>query len=169
MLLSLALLALITSPQTPDPTLPPANAQVRTTVVGRGVQIYRCTAQFGGLPGRSSEWTFEAPEATLLDPSTHQPVGTHSAGPTWTWKDGSAITGTVLQTRPSGNPMNIPWLLIETQSTGAAAGELTDVTLVRRSDTQGGATPTTGCDTEHLHGIVRVPYQATYTFYTTSK
>jgi Protein of unknown function (DUF3455) len=169
MLLSLALLALITSPQTPDPTLPPADAHVQNAVVGRGVQIYRCTAKFGGLTSGSFEWAFEAPDATLLDPSTHQPVGTHSAGPTWTWNDGSSITGTVLQTQPSSDPANIPWLLITTQSIGAAAGELADVTLVRRSDTQAGIAPKTGCDMGHLHSIVRVPYQATYTFYTTSK
>jgi hypothetical protein len=168
MLLSLALLALITSPQTPDLTLPPADAHVQTTVVGLGVQVYRCAAQPGAQSG-SFKWTFEAPEATLFDPSTHQPMGTHSEGPTWTWNDGSAITGKVLQTRPSSDPANIPWLLLETHSTGAAAGKLAGVTLVRRSDTQAGAAPTTDCDAQHRDNVVRVPYQATYTFYTTSK
>ncbi len=52
-------------------------------------------------------------------------------------------------------------------ATGTAAGTLTDVTLVRRSDTQAGV-PTMGCDAVHQNNEVRVPYQATYSFYTTT-
>lgn len=163
MFLSLALFAFIASPQTADPTLPPANAHVKATVVGLGVQVYQCTPQDGGY-----QWTLQMPEATLFDPATHQAVGTHSTGPAWTWNDGSAITGKLLQKRPSDNPANIPWLLVETHSTGAATGMLADVTLVRRSDTQAGVPPS-DCDAVHQNNIVRVPYQATYTFYTTSK
>lgn len=163
MFLSLLLFALIASPQTADPTLPPANAHVKTTVVGLGVQVYQCTPQDGRY-----QWTLQMPEATLFDPATHQAVGTHSTGPAWTWNDGSAITGKLLQKRPSDNPANIPWLLVETHSTGTATGMLADVTLVRRSDTQAGVPPS-GCDAVHQNNIVRVPYQATYTFYTTSK
>jgi hypothetical protein len=163
MLLSFILLALITSPQISDPTLPPADAHVKATVVGLGVQVYLCASQ-----GSSYQWTLQMPEATLFDPATHQAVGTHGVGPTWTWKDGSAITGKVLEKRPSSNPANVPWLLVETHSTGAADGMLADVTLVRRSDTQAGVPPT-GCDAVHQNNVVRVPYQATYTFYTTAK
>ncbi len=65
-------------------------------------------------------------------------------------------------------PLNVPWLLLETHSTGTASGMLADVTLVRRSDTQAGVPPM-ACDAEHQNNEVRVPYQATYTFYTTSK
>jgi hypothetical protein len=163
----LALLAFIVSPQTPDPTLPPAKAHVKTTAVGLGVQVYRCTAPVDAPA--NFKWTYLAPEATLFDPTTHQPVGTHSAGPTWTWNDGSAIEGKVVQTRPSDVAGSVPWLLLETHSTGAASGELAGVTLVRRSDTQAGAAPSTGCDAAHQDNMLRVPYQATYTFYTTTE
>jgi hypothetical protein len=166
MLVAIALLALI-APQSPDPTLPPSSAHVKATAVGLGVQIYRCTAP-ADAPS-NFQWNFEAPEATLFDPSTHQPVGAHGAGPKWTWKDGSEITGKVLQKRPSETAGNVPWLLLETHSTGVASGELTGVTLVRRSDTQAGAAPATGCDAAHQNIVLRVPYQATYTFYTTSE
>lgn len=166
MLLSIALLALIVSPQTPDPTLPPANAHVKTTAVGLGVQVYRCTAP-ADEPA-NFKWTHVAPEATLFDPTTHQPVGTHSAGPTWTWNDGSAVVGKVVQTRPSDVAGSVPWLLLEAHSTGAISGELAGVTLVRRSDTQAGAAPAAGCDAAHQDNMLRVPYQATYTFYTTN-
>ena len=176
MLLSIALLGLMALPQatasshaasssqTPDVTLPPANARVKATVVGLGVQVYQCSAKEGGYA-----WTLEMPEATLFDPATHQPVGTHGEGPTWTWMDGSAVTGEVLQTRASDVAGSVPWLLLETHSTGAANGELADVKLVRRSETQAGAVPATGCDAVHQNIVLRVPYQATYTFYTTSE
>src|ERR1700679_1716603 len=163
MLLSLALLALIVSPQTPDPTLPPADAHVKATAVGLGVQVYRCAPQ-----GDTFQWTLDGPVATLFDPATHQPVGTHSTGPTWTWNDGSSITGKVLQKRAASDPANLPWLLLETNSASTTTGMLSDVTLVRRSDTQAGVPPMV-CDSVHQNNEVRVPYKATYTFYTTTK
>jgi hypothetical protein len=167
MLPSIALLALIALPQTTDPTLPPANAHVKIIAVGLGVQVYRCAA----VPNTSAsfQWTYDSPEATLFDPATHQPVGTHSAGPTWTWKDGSAIEGKVTQKRPSDVAGSVPWLLLEAHAVGSTTGELSGVTLVRRSDTQAGAAPSTGCDAAHQNNMLRVPYQATYTFYTTSE
>ena len=167
MLSSIALLALIALPQTTDPTLPPANAHVKLTAVGLGVQVYKCAAP-PDAPA-NFQWIFDSPEATLFDPATHQPVGSHSAGPTWTWKDGSSIEGKVLQKHPSGVAGSVPWLLLEAHPVGSTTGELTGVTIVRRSDTQAGAAPATGCDATHQNNVLRVPYQATYTFYTTSE
>ncbi len=163
MLLALILLSLLPPQQTPDPTLPPADARVKVTAVGLGVQVYQCSPQNGAY-----QWTLQMPVATLFDPKTHQAVGTHSEGPTWTWNDGSVITGKVIQKQPSPDPANVPWLLLATHSTTATTGMLSDVTLVRRSDTQAGV-PTMGCDAVHQNNSVRVPYKATYTFYTTSK
>jgi hypothetical protein len=163
MLRSLVLFALISMQQAPDPTLPPPDAHVKVTAVGVGVQVYRCSPQDGGY-----QWVLEMPVAKLFDPTTHQAVGTHSVGPTWTWNDGSSITGKVLQKRAASDPINAPWLLLQTHSTGTATGMLADVTLVRRSDTQAGVPPM-ACDAVHQNNEVRVPYQATYTFYTTSK
>ncbi len=111
-------------------------------------------------------WVFQAPEANLYDRSTHQQVGTHSAGPTWTWTDGSAITGKVIQTQPSSKADAIPSLLLETHPTGSTTGALSNITLVRRSDTQAGAAPKDGCDAQHAGITLRVPYAAIYTFYT---
>ncbi len=163
MLQSLLLFVLISLQQPLDPTLPPPDAQVKATAVGLGVQVYKCAPQDGGF-----QWVLEMPVAKLFDPATHQEVGTHSVGPTWTWNDGSSITGKVLQKRAAVDPTNVPWLLLETHSTGTATGILANVTLVRRSDTQAGVPPK-ACDAEHQNNEVRVPYQATYTFYTTSK
>lgn len=163
MLRSFAFLTLMSLLQAADPTLPPAGAHLNFTAVGLGVQVYKCAPQDG-----SYQWILEMPVAKLFDPSTHQALGTHSVGPTWTWNDGSSITGKVIQKRPSSDPANLPWLLVSTHSDGTTVGVLSNITLVRRSDTQAGV-PTMACDAEHQNNEVRVPYQATYTFYTTSK
>src|ERR1700679_274230 len=109
----LPILAAILS-QTPDITLPPATAQVRFTADGLGTQVYACTAKDNAFA-----WIFQEPQADLFDHKTHQHICTHTAGPTWTWNDGSAITGKVLQTKPSADPAAIPWLLLETHSNGS--------------------------------------------------
>jgi len=164
MLHTFALLALLASPQTPDATLPPASAHVRYTVIGHGVQIYQCTASSDAADA-TFQWTLQAPEAALFDPATKQQVGTHSVGPTWTWNDGSAITGKVLQKQSSPDTTAIPWLLLEAHASGDKTGALTGIAFVRRSDTQAGVAPATGCDAAHRDNLLRVPYQATYTFY----
>ncbi len=163
MLASLVLLALLMPGQSQDPTLPPRDAHLTATAVGLGVQVYRCAPQHG-----TYEWTLEMPIARLFDPATRQPVGTHSVGPAWTWADGSSITGEVIARRPAANPANLPSLLVRTHPTGQATGVLTAVTLVRRSNTQAGV-PTMGCDAVHQNNEVRVPYQATYSFYATGQ
>jgi hypothetical protein len=160
--LSIALFAAAFQPQAADITLPPATAHVRFVADGLGVQVYACTVKDNAFA-----WVFREPQADLFDPKTHQPIGTHTAGPTWTWSDGSAITGKVLQTKPSADPANIPSLLLETQSAGTA-GALAGITYVRRSDTQAGASPTSACDAEHNGNIAKVPYKATYTFYSSN-
>jgi len=159
--LLIAALLLIAQTPTADPTVPPATAHAVFTVDGVGVQIYRCTPQ----PGGTFTWAFEAPEAKLLDRNTHEQIGSHSAGPTWTWTDGSAITGKLLQSKPSGDPAVIPWLLLETHPTGEIKGALSGITFVRRSETQAGGAPSYGCDAERANTLIRVPYGAIYTFY----
>jgi len=47
----------------------------------------------------------------------------------------------------------------------ARTGILTTVDFIRRSDTHGGIAPTTGCDAQHVNENARIPYTATYTFY----
>ena len=139
-----------------DATQPPAGARVRYTVNGVGVQIYACTA--------SGRWVLQEPKADLLDPETKKHVGTHSKGPIWVWADGSILLGEVLGQQPAAG--SIPWLLLSVQSTGKQ-GALSDIAFVRRSDTQGGAVPASApCDASSVDDVLRVPYAATYTFYT---
>jgi hypothetical protein len=151
--LSLATVALAQNPTTPPPSEHPI-----LTVTGKGVQIYTCQQSAAG-----PQWTFQAPEATLIDTSG-KPVGTHGAGPIWKSNDGSTVKGELLQKSASPEARSIPWLLLKAVSP-SGSGIMTRVEYIRRSDTHGGASPATGCDAQHLNAISRVPYTATYTFY----
>jgi Protein of unknown function (DUF3455) len=163
MRLSVAFAALLLLPigtRAQDHTIPPdPSVTPLPPVTGKGAQIYRCQQQQG-----APAWVFVAPEATLY--AGTETVGTHGAGPSWRWKDGSAITGKLLITQPSADRGSIPWLLLAASPAidSTPTGMLAHVTYVRRSDTHGGMPPT-GCDARHLGAVARVPYAATYTFY----
>ena len=55
----------------------------------------------------------------------------------------------------------VPWLLLKGVKFDGT-GVLSKVELVRRSETKGGAAPGGACD---VGALTRVPYEATYTFY----
>jgi hypothetical protein len=141
-----------------NPTEPPASQHAILTVTGKGVQIYTCQQSAAG-----PQWVFQAPEAKLLDASGN-PIGTHGAGPIWKSNDGSTVKGELLQKVDSPDATSIPWLLLKAVSP-SGSGIMTRVEYIRRADTHGGSSPTTGCDAQHLNAISRVPYTATYTFY----
>ncbi|WP_433974227.1 DUF3455 domain-containing protein [Tunturiibacter lichenicola] len=137
---------------------PPSTQHPILTVTGKGIQIYICQQGPSG-----PEWLFQAPEANLTDASGN-PAGTHSAGPAWNSKDGSSVKGVVLVKAASSDPNSIPWLLLRA-SGASGTGIMTKVEFIRRSDTHGGVAPATGCDAQHINTSARVPYRATYTFY----
>jgi hypothetical protein len=140
-----------------DPTSPPTEAKAFLTLKGVGVQIYTCKDQSAG-----PAWAFVAPEAKLFNHAAE--AGTHSAGPTWTLKDGSQVKGQVIATKLSPDVDAVPWLLLRA-SDASGSGTFGQVRYIRRSDTFGGKAPTTGCDATHLGATDRVAYTATYTFY----
>jgi hypothetical protein len=139
-------------------TEPPPSQHAILTVTGKGVQTYLCQQAAGG-----PTWIFQAPEATLTDASGST-VGTHGAGPIWRSQDGSTVKGDLLQKSASPEPNAIPWLLLKAVNP-TGSGIMTKVEFIRRSNTHGGNAPTTGCDAQHLATPVRIPYTATYTFY----
>jgi hypothetical protein len=130
-----------------------------TALVGKyaakDVQIYVCRAK-----GAATEWSFEAPEAALVD-SEGRPLARHYAGPTWEAADGSKIVGTVLATEPSPKAGAIPWLLLSTKS--SASGVLAGVRFVQRDNASGGVGPTGACPTVRTEQ--RVGYTAEYILY----
>jgi Protein of unknown function (DUF3455) len=151
-------LSLASTATAQNQTEPPSTQHVILTVTGKGTQIYICQQSLSGI-----QWVFQAPEANLTGASGN-PAGTHSAGPTWNSKDGSSVKGEVLVKADSTDPNSIPWLLLKAHA-AAGTGVMTKVEFIRRSDTHGGVAPATGCDAQHLNTGVRVPYTATYTFY----
>jgi hypothetical protein len=153
-----ATLSLAAAARAQNPTEPPASQHPILTVTGKGVQIYTCQQTATG-----PQWVFQAPEATLIDASGND-VGTHGVGPIWKSKDGSTVKGDLLQKAASPEPTAIPWLLLKATS-ASGPGIMTKVEFIRRSDTRGGIAPAAGCDAQHLSTVSRIPYTATYTFY----
>jgi hypothetical protein len=122
---------------------------------GEGVQIYIC--------GRDDTWAWKlkGPEATLFD-EHHRAIGKHFAGPKWRLDDGSEVQGKLIASVPQTG--TIPWLILSAVSTGGEGG-LSSVNFVRRTETEGGLAPSTGCDAQHADAEVRIPYSAAYRFY----
>ncbi|MCU1318639.1 MAG: hypothetical protein JWP98_157 [Edaphobacter sp.] len=149
---------LVTTANAQSSTEPPQGQHAILSVLGRGVQMYTCQQANGTL-----QWVFQAPEATLYDAGSAK-VGTHGAGPAWTYKDGSSVKGEVVKKSAAPEPGAIPWLLLKASGVDGN-GLLSKVEFIRRFDTHGGEASTVGCDVQHLNSISRIPYAATYTFY----
>jgi hypothetical protein len=124
---------------------------------GEGVQIYTC------VQATDWSWKLKAPDATLFD-ARHQAIGKHFGGPTWRLDDGSEVQGKVLESKQQAG--TIPWLILSAKPTGGE-GVLSHVDAVRRTETDGGLAPSTGCDAQHAGVEVRVPYSAAYSFFDT--
>jgi hypothetical protein len=137
----------------------PSTATLVLQARGEGVQIYAC------VKDADWSWKLKAPEATLLD-QDGKAIGKHFAGPTWRLTDGSEVQGKLLKVQQQ--PGTIPWLIVSARSTGGE-GRLSQVDVVRRTETQGGLAPSTGCDAAHAGAEVRIPYSATYSFFDTRK
>jgi hypothetical protein len=138
-----------------DATLPPTNEHAVLTVQGRGVQIYSCNLVSGTV-----QWVFVAPAARLFDKDGVE-VRTHGDGPVWHLQDGSSVYGQVVTKSPSPVTGAVPWLLLKGVKFDGT-GVLSKVEFVRRTETKGGAAPGGACD---VGALTRVPYEATYTFY----
>jgi hypothetical protein len=156
--LSALILGLASTATAQNQTEPPSTQHAILTVTGKGMQIYLCQQGPSG-----PEWIFQVPEANLTDASGN-PAGTHSAGPAWNSKDGSSVKGVLLVKAPSSDPNSIPWLFLRA-SGASGTGIMSKVEFIRRSDTHGGVAPAAGCDALHINTSARVPYTATYTFY----
>ena len=137
---------------------PPAGSTPVRVLQGRGVQIYRC-----GPSPADVRWTLLGPDATLYT-EAGKPVGRHFAGPSWQAEDGSTVVGAVIAAGAAPAQGDAPWLVLRAKS-HAGTGVFASVTIVTRSQTNGGAAPATGCDGAHLGAMARVPYTANYAFF----
>ena len=161
----------LTPPAMPPALVAPARATVKVHVHAEGAQIYTCTgtsidagADAGtDAGGTSFAWTLKAPDAKLYDAGGVQ-VGTHGAGPSWTYSDGSTVNGMKVAELPAPLTDAISWLLLRASST-TGTGVFSDVSYVQRLSTSGGKAPATGCDATTIGTEVRVAYTAEYYFY----
>ncbi|SEO50735.1 Protein of unknown function [Rhodospirillales bacterium URHD0017] len=139
----------------------PKGAPLLLAVDADGVQIYTCEAKDQGFA-----WVFKAPEANLFDKQGRQ-IGTHFAGPTWKFADGSVVADVAGRADAPASGA-IPWLLLKAKS-HEGSGMLANTAFIRRIDTKGGSAPTAGCDAAHKGEQARVRYYALYQFFTAAK
>jgi len=149
---------IVSTPNVPQPLLPPTDAAAYLEAFAKGVQIYDCARK-----DSSFEWKFKAPEATLADRSG-KTLGKHYAGPTWESTDGSSVVGEVKAKDPGPQSSAIPWLLLAAKS-HAGKGVFADARYIQRVATTGGIAPPDGCSEKSLGQQARVTYTATYVFY----
>jgi hypothetical protein len=143
-------------PSFPEALKAPAGEQLGAHARASGQQIYICDG---------SQWTLRAPDATLFDEAGHQ-VGSHFAGPTWQWSDGSRVTGKPIAS-VTPDPESIPWLLL-TATGHSGDGAMKKVVSIQRLQTKGGKAPANGCGASHKGESARISYTADYYFYVPS-
>lgn len=154
----------IARPVVPDAAIdPPQTVKVATTAFGQGTQDYTCQALDGGYG-----WSAAVPDAMLYGGSdaTAPQVGTHSAGPTWTWEDGSSVVGDASKkVTITVDPTAVVWLLMPAKS-NAGMGVLTSVSFIQRVSTSGGLAPAaSSCSASSVGMVSKSPYHASYYFY----
>jgi Protein of unknown function (DUF3455) len=151
------------APDVPDAIAVPAGLEPVLFVHAAGSQIYTCAA---GSDGKLA-WTLKAPEADLKD-RKDKVIGQHSAGPTWTLKDGSQLTGKATAHVDSLDSESVPWLLVDVTS-NSGKGALANVSKIQRVHTHGGMPPTYGCDESHKGDETKSKYTADYYFFAPAK
>jgi hypothetical protein len=145
----------------PDGLKPSTGEVLTLQSKAAGVQICVCSKRKDDP--YTYEWTFNAPEAELRDLDGKR-IGRHYGGPTWESDDGSKVSGQV-KARDSGpDPSAIPWLLL-TATSNSGKGVFAKTTSIQRMDTTGGIAPADGCGPTQEGRVVRVPYTATYYFF----
>jgi len=136
----------------PDNLKPPAGEELKMQAHAAGDQVYACDG---------SKWILRGPDAKLSD-DAGQEAGTHFAGPTWRWSDGSQVTGKpVANATPA--PDSIPWLLL-TVTDHVGSGAMTNISSIQRLHTKGGKAPAS-CQASQKDEQKRIHYTADYYFY----
>lgn len=160
-LMSCAAAAQIVPPQVPENLKVPETEAVLLKALGKGKQIYVCSAK----PGDKGQfaWVLDRPQAELMD-EKGAVVGKHYKGPVWEAADGSKVGGQVQQRANAPNGNAVPWLLLKATS-HEGMGIFARVTYVQRVNTEGGLAPPAGCDKSHAGAEAPADYQANYFFY----
>jgi hypothetical protein len=152
-----------TAPDVPDAIAVPSGLNPVLFVHAKGDQIYTCQADADG----KFAWTLKAPDAELKD-RKDKVIGQHSAGPKWTLKDGSEVTGKAAGHVDALDSDSIPWLLVNVVN-NSGKGQLAGVTAIQRVHTHGGKAPASGCDESHKGDETKSAYTADYYFFAPAK
>ncbi len=147
------------APDVPDAIQVPAGLEPVLFVRAKGFQVYTCQA---GPDGKFS-WTLKGPDAELRD-RNDKVIGQHSAGPKWTLKDGSEVTGKVTAHVDSLDSDSVPWLLLSVVN-NSGKGQLANVTTIQRVHTHGGKPGNETCDESHKDAENKSAYRADYYFF----
>jgi len=154
----------ITEPKVPSSLQVPADQKVFFHAYAKGVQIYVCESS--ATDSGKFAWKLNAPEAMLFDAEGNT-VGSHFAGPTWQCdRDGSKVTGELLQRSAAPLANAVPWLLLKAKPSNLP-GFFHDVTYIQRVNTTGGLAPAIA--PTQAAQEVRVLYTAEYYFYRESR
>ena len=163
------------------PTVPalalPDGGTVILHAAGSGTQDYACVGTFVDAGADSSvtfKWTLTGPEAEL-DDCNGTLIGHHfaseagAAAPEWQQLDGTYVIGhkiaPVTGYTPDGGSGSVPWLLLQTTTTGGGSGTLASTLYIQRLNTDGGNAPATGCADDAGGATTKVPYTADYYFF----
>lgn len=140
-----------------DALAAPEGSELLFRTFATGTQNYRWNG---------TSWDFVAPSADLFaSPNFNGYVGTHYGGPTWESNSGSKVVAARLEgCTPDASA--VPWLLLETVSTGGR-GIFSKVTHIQRVNTTGGLRPIAPGMT--VGEEARVSYTAVYYFYKTEE
>ncbi|MEQ1739980.1 MAG: DUF3455 domain-containing protein [Methyloglobulus sp.] len=143
----------------PEAIKVPEGNNVSLNVHGKGDQIFYCALSTGVY-----SWIWQAPDAKLYDAQNKALVGSHGAGPSWLHTDGSSVKAKVIQKTDAPDKASAPWLLLEVTE-GKGDGLLAHASYIQRINTQGGLSPISSCDANHLGTEKRMAYEADYIFY----
>lgn len=147
------------APEVPDVIKVPEGNRLAFYMDAEGVQIYECRTSATAPSGYA--YALLAPEADLFK-ANGRFGGTHYAGPTWEYLDGSTVVGARVSAY-TDDPASIPWLLLSAVS-HTGTGKMSNVSFIQRLYTSGGLAPA-GCDADHLGAQTRIDYTATYYFF----
>jgi|SRR5581483_4825502 len=162
--LGLTALAQAQSTGIPASLAPPAGEKLILKTHAAGWQIYTCGVGTDGQPA----WTLKAPDAELHS-ADGKVVAHHSAGPAWTHRDGSQVTGKAVAHVDAPDGKGVPWLLL-TAVGHSGKGVFADVSSIQRLHTEGGlAPPARDCDPSKPTPEARSSYAADYYFYAPAK
>jgi hypothetical protein len=168
MKLMIPLLAGVLLSSTPAPANGPADPPAPDGPVvlfklhAEGVHIYDCKVVDPDARPLRYHWVLTGPDAVLTDDKGDK-AGKHYAGPTWEGNDGNKVIADKPLVEKTPKPPAVPWLLLKAVS-HEGDGRFSKVTYIRRVDTESGAAPDAP-DAAYKGTELRVPYKATYIFY----